>query len=89
MSGAGRVVDVQERSEPKTARPALLLLTDFDAPVGPDKLKRNAVWIERIDPHPAIGDLISWGPHHVEWNGHQLRKLGAECDPNDPTLYTG
>jgi hypothetical protein len=82
VSGQGRVVDVQRRNEPKTNRPALLLVTD--AP-----LLLCAVWIAEIDQHPIRGDLIAWGPHHVEWAGQHLQKLGNECDPNDPALFTG
>lgn len=90
MSGAGRIIAVQETQDPQAAhRPALLLLTDADAPVQPDGRRCTAVFIDRVHPAPAIGDRITWGPHHVAWNGCRLTKIGPACDPTDPALYTG
>lgn len=89
MSGTGRVRALQAKNEPKTNRGALLILTDYAAPIGPDGLCRNAIWIADDGPRPEVGTLISWGPHHVWWEGTKIRKLGNECDPADPKLYTG
>lgn len=89
MSGAGRVVAVNRANEPKTNRPALLLITDYVPPPSPDRLVRNAVWIAEQAPAPPVGAWISWDAHHLDWSGVKLKKLGNECDPNDPALYTG
>jgi hypothetical protein len=70
VSGQGRVIAVDKVSD-QDVKPALRLTTDAPQVA-------RCVLIERQEPHPEIGDTISWGPHHVVWKGQKLRKIGWE-----------
>lgn len=91
MSGAGRVISIDPASEPKGNRPARMVITDRDAPVMASGLRYTAFWLPATGPAPAIGEMVSWGPHHAWWGDPVIKvaKIGNEFDPNDPALFTG
>jgi hypothetical protein len=75
VSGASRVTSVDRVNQSDTNNEVIQLATENP---------HVSIQIAVQDPHPKIGDLISWGVHHVEWNGKALRKLGYEVDPMAP-----
>jgi hypothetical protein len=79
MSGTGRVVEARDDFVPdQDKRNAQRVLVDW--PGHP----RICFYIEP-GPRPAVGDPISWGPHHCHWPGHaNIDKLTWEMDPNAP-----
>jgi hypothetical protein len=75
MSGSGRVTSVDRVNQSDTNDEVIQLATDKP---------HVSIQIAVQDPHPQIGDLITWTTGHVSWNGRTIRKLGYEIDPDAP-----
>ncbi|WP_242183053.1 hypothetical protein [Sphingomonas sp. CARO-RG-8B-R24-01] len=78
MSGHGKVTSVDHVQPDNDTIDVIRLATDWPHAASSVDIPADT------NPHPQIGDLISWGPHHVQWNGETLRKIGWEVDPNAP-----
>lgn len=77
MTTTARVTMVAKVSELGSGRPVLQLWTDCPEPC-------SAVYIDRVEPHPEAGDVVTWGPRHLTWSGGKLKKIGWSFDPNKP-----
>jgi hypothetical protein len=84
MPHSGRVMQVGLVSEAQTGHPAMELWTDSAE-------DESSVLIYVQTPAPTVGDLIEWGPHHVDWHRAdgsvtRLHKLGWAIDPDAALL---
>lgn len=80
MTSTGRVVAVDQATPPNSDDTARRVTVAKD----PDQTWRD-FYIPLTGPAPTVGASVSWGPHHVWWDGCKVKKT-HEYDPNGDLL---
>lgn len=80
MTTSSTVYSVARGEVAGSGRPALLIRTTLPR-------RERAIYIEPIEPEPALGAPISWDDHHdghATVGGRRVRKFGYAFDPDAP-----